>query len=92
MKLVDLRNRLAEGTEWNVTNHYINRPDHPCYGTNRRTILRSTSGGFWLSHETMEKGNLIPWPKAADIEEQDGAILIRGFPSSKDMFLTLTPA
>lgn len=91
MTLADLKRLLAAGSEWDVTNHYINRPDHPCFGTKRRVIVRNTTGGFWLSHPEMPNGNRIAWPKAAQVREENGAVLIFGHPTPDALFLTLTP-
>jgi len=91
MKLVELKRRLTAGTVWNVTNHYIKLPDHPCFGTRRRTIVKSTTGGFRLSQDGRPEGDRIRWPKATQIKEENGALLIFGHPTPDALFLTLKP-
>lgn len=77
-KLSDARRLLHQGRVVEVTNHYITRTDHPCYGTVEREIARTTSSHLWFVMSGMS-GN-VPWPKAAqlDVDERNGVIRFWG--------------
>ena len=87
---VATRGLVNVGQEFDVTNHYITRKDHPCYGTQRRTIERVTSGGI-----TFTESGRVKWPKASQVTvDSDGTIHLRGGGVSQgpdDAFLTMRP-
>lgn len=92
LSLPELRRRLTAGTSWDVTNHFITRPDHYCFGTRRAEILRTTTGGFYLPHPERPDGDRVRWPKAGSVRATpEGRILIFGHPKWDDLFLTLEP-
>jgi hypothetical protein len=86
--------RLTEAKQWvtvapplEVTNHYITRPDHPCFGTRRRVVTKVTGSSFYLD------GGRIGWPKASQVAEgPNGELLLYGHPKAGDLFLTLRRA
>lgn len=83
---------IIEGAQFDVTNHYINREDHPCFGTQRRTIMKVNSASVWLSHPDYPEGDRVPWPKAPQVEiHADGRVQFYGHPHADDLFLTFTP-
>lgn len=47
MTATDIKSAVREGTWWIITNHYIDRESHPCYGTRRRYITESNSSAFY---------------------------------------------
>lgn len=83
-QIVDL---FQPGTVVEVTNHFITREDHPCFGTNERTIAKATGSHLWFT----SNGN-VPWPKAAnlqaDMQAEPGIVRFYGYPNSNDLFLT----
>ncbi len=88
--LADVKALLVPGVVADVTNHYITRPDHPCFGTRRRTILAANSASFTLSNEGGPQPSRIPWPKAADASiDGAGRVHLAGHPKPGDPFLTL---
>lgn len=90
-----LRDKITVGQEFEVTNHYIKREDHPAYGTTRRVITNVNTAAFYMAYPGSAKGNRQEWPKVDRFSvEQDGTIkLFGGGVSQKadDLFLTLTP-
>lgn len=93
MRLADLKREVVPGTLWEVTNHYISCPDHPCYGTQPRRVVHANTTGFRLALDGVPEGSHVDWPKASQIaESEDGAILIYGGGASQDaerLFLTM---
>ncbi len=93
MTLADIKRLIRPGQEWDVTNHYITRPDHPGYGTTRRTVTKVTHTRFYLTREGSTGTSPIDWPKAAQVSAgDDGAITLRGGGLGQkpgDLFLTL---
>lgn len=82
------RASIAEGDTFDVTNHYIDRVDHPCYGTHRRVVVRNNAGGI-----TFDIGGRCSWNSIKELRlEDDGSITMWGFPTDGDLFLTLVPA
>lgn len=79
-----VRAMFMPGQVVTVTNHYINLPDHPCFGTKQRTIAKVTSSHLHFT----ESGN-VPWPKAKDVEVVDGVVAFYGFPQWGNLFLTI---
>jgi len=86
-----IKRQIQPGQVYEVTNHYITRPDHPCYGTRRETIAVVNTSSFRF--EGTQWG--IPWPKAAQMEmDAGGAIKLFGggaAQSPTELFMTLTP-
>jgi hypothetical protein len=83
-----IQQRLVPGQRVQVTNHYINRPDHPCYGTTERTIARNTTSHLWFT----ESGN-VPWPTADRLTIEGDTIRLYGGGAGQqpeELFLTLT--
>jgi hypothetical protein len=75
--LKEIKALVAVGDTFYVTNHYIRRTDHPCYGTNRRMVLAVSGSSFTLSSDGPVSG--IAWPKASQVTLDDaGAIHILG--------------
>jgi len=62
MTAAAIRALLAPGVVVRVTNHFITRADHPCFGTQDRTVARVTSGGLWFT-----VSGRVAWPKAAQL-------------------------
>lgn len=90
MTAAEIKRTVHTGDVFDVTNHYITRENHPCYGTNRRTVLAVNGSSFTLSNERGPQPSRVPWPKARGIElAPDGAILIYDHPKQGDLFLTL---
>lgn len=82
-----IRQRLTPGQTVTVTNHYIDRVDHPCFGTRQRTIERITSSHLWFT----ETGG-VEWPKAAQITAEGNLIRLYGGGCGQkptDLFLTI---
>jgi hypothetical protein len=84
MSAAAIKQSIRVGDVFDVTNHYISRVDHPCYGTNRRQVTRVSAGGV-----TFDIGGHTKWPKASDISEVDGVIEIGGHPFTGAKFLSL---
>ncbi len=87
MTLKDIREAFAPGQQVKVTNHYITRPDHPCYGTQTRTVSRVTSSHLWFT----ESGS-VQWPNRSQIIAIPGMVQLFGGGIGQqptDMFLTI---
>lgn len=89
--LTDAKKAATPGTTWTVTNHYLTREDHPCYGRTVRTVERVTTSRVYFAN-----GSYVDWPKAAQVE-RDGNGTVRLFGGGigqqpTDLFLTLVPA
>lgn len=46
--LSDFKALFTPGTEMEVTNHYIDRVDHPSFGTTQRRVVRSNGSSAYL--------------------------------------------
>lgn len=79
-----IQRRFAPGQVVSVTNHFINRPDHPCFGTRERTIAKVTS-----SHLHFTETRHVPWPKAEHLTVDGNTVQFWGFPKPNDLFLTI---
>lgn len=80
--------RFTPGLRVTVTNHYITRIDHPCFGTRTATVVRAS--GSHLYFEGVAGGT--PWPKkAADLRTDGDTVFFYGFPNEGDLFLTIVP-
>lgn len=84
MSLANIKRKFTPGQVVTVTNHFINREDHPCFGTRQRTITKVTG-----SHLHFDVGGSLPWPKASQITEQDGVVRWFGHPTPDALFLTI---
>jgi hypothetical protein len=89
--LTALRERLEPGTVWEVTNHYITSEGHPCFGTQRREVLTTSKAGFRLTMPGSDEGSHVVWPRAAQVSEEDGALVLCGPFDSMERYLTLRP-
>lgn len=93
LTVTELRRRVVPGAVFDVTNHYITREDSDFFGTSRRTVLKASNTGFYLSlpgqsGEVHPEGGKVDWPKAAQVElAGDGSLLIFGGPESADRWL-----
>lgn len=65
--------RFQPGQRVRVTNHYITRPDHPCFGTHDRTVTRVNGSAVWF-----EPSGRVAWPKAAQMWMQGNTITLYG--------------
>lgn len=84
---------LTPGTVWDVTNHYISREDHPAFGTNRRTVTRTTGSRVYLAYDSGAE-SYVDYPKAAQVEVDGATVRFFGGGASQpvtDLFLTFTP-
>lgn len=92
-----IRAEIAPGAVFDVTNHYITREDHPCHGTQRRTIVRTNTAAFYVSLDGVpgHTESRVDWPRASQIErDQDGTIRMYGGGAGQkpgELFLTLAP-
>lgn len=94
--LASIKRSFEAGQRYRVTNHYITKPDHVCYGTQERTVLKATTAGLTLSLDNhpdeyhRANGSHVDWPKAADAErDDDGTVRFywnRG--NGRELFLT----
>jgi hypothetical protein len=89
--LAEIKRAVQPGQVYDVTNHYITRTSHPCYGTRRDTITAVTGSSFrWASTQWATK-----WPRASQVQmDADGTIRLYGGGAGQkpdELFLTLTP-
>lgn len=100
MPLTAIKSAVGPGQVWDVTNHYITRPDHSCYGTTRRRVTKVNSSSVYMVLDTAPadaeaQWPTFTWPKAAQAAmDADGTIRLYGGGAgqqSGDPFLTLTP-
>ena len=101
MTLAEIKRQVTVGQVYDVTNHYITRVDHPCYGTTRRVVAKVTGSSVYLSLHS-DALQVMPgpyptfaWPKACQVEMRPGGViqLYGGGAGQKptDLYLTLTP-
>jgi hypothetical protein len=95
MPLTDIKSAVRPGNVYEVTNHHLTRPDHPWFGTSRRTVTRVTSSRFYLSYP--DHGvSYVDWPRASQADmDPDGTIRLYGGGAGQrpdELFLTLVPA
>ena len=91
--LTALKARFQPGSEWDVTNHYVDNPNHPAYGTTRRRVLRTTSGGVYLAYTGGGGVSRVDWPKASQVTADGESVTFSNHPHRLgDPFLTFTPA
>lgn len=92
-----IRATVTPGSVWEITNHYINRPDHPCYGTRRVTVDRANDSAFYVVgyfDGDRKATSRIEWPKAAQITQTGEVIRLWGGGINQgpdDLFLTMVP-
>ena len=85
MTLPTLKKALQIGSAVEVTNHYITREDHPCVGTNRRTVTTNNSASYGF-----DVGGKQRWPKASDVATAGpNCSRVYGHPHAGDLFLTI---
>jgi hypothetical protein len=88
MTASQIKRLFQPGQVVTVTNHYINKPDHPCFGTHPRTIAKVS--GSHLHFTWADRTDSVPWPKAANLRVNDsGAVEFHGFPVDGALFLTI---
>lgn len=84
MKLAAIKRLFTAGQQVAVTNHFITRAEHPCFGRKLRTVTRVTG-----SHLHFDVGGATPWPKAANVTYANGVVTFLGYPHAGDTFLTI---
>ncbi len=87
MTAAEIKKEFVAGHEFSVTNHYITREDHPCFGTRQVSVERVTSSSVYLA-----PGGRVPWPRASQmIRDADGTIRFFGGgvgQAADELFLT----
>jgi len=78
---------MVPGARIAITNHYITKKDHPCYGTRVETVTKTTSGRVMFT--PTNRG--VPWPKASAVKRDGDAFLVYGHPTPEALFLTIRP-
>lgn len=68
-----IRNLFTPGQRVTVTNHYITREDHPCFGTRVRMVARVTT-----SHLHFAESGSVAWPKASQMTADGGTVRLFG--------------
>lgn len=65
--LSSYKQAMRPGVELEITNHYITREDHSCFGTTKRRVGRVTGSSLYY------EGGQWPtkFPKASEIEQVD---------------------
>lgn len=103
--LTEIKRTVRPGDVFDVTNHYIRRPDHPCYGTSRREVVKVNTSALYLGYPRgasmntspgrRAAGSRIEWPRASQVQrDTDGTIRIYGGGIGQvagELFLTLVP-
>jgi hypothetical protein len=93
--LAAIKRSMQAGHEYDVTNHYITRPDHASYGTQRRTLVKVNGSALWLTNQAHPEGARVEWPKAGQAEmDDDGTVRLYGGGTGQkpdELFLTLVP-
>lgn len=62
--LTDFKAMFTPGAVVDVTNHYISKESHPCFGTTRRTVTRATGSRVYFDGPG-SRGGEMDFPKAA---------------------------
>lgn len=91
MSKADIIRLFKPGQRVRVTNHYITRADHPCFGTQTRTVTRVNGSAIWF-----EPSGRVEWPKAAQIAIEPDGSAVKFFGGGigqqpTDLFLTIAP-
>jgi hypothetical protein len=68
-----IRALFHAGQPVTVTNHYITRSDHPCFGTQARTVAKVSGSHLWFT----ESGH-VKWPKASQMAYNNGVVQLFG--------------
>lgn len=90
--LSEFKRIMVPGAVVEVTNHYITREDHPCFGTTRRTVSKANGSSYWFDPiSTQERTFAINWPKVPQVVPMGAKFLIYGHPKPDDLFLTISP-
>jgi hypothetical protein len=87
MTKAQIRALFRPGQTVRVTNHYITREDHPCFGTQTRTVAKVTTTSLWFT----ATGN-VQWPRVDQVETEDGIVRLFGGGIGQqptDLFLTI---
>jgi hypothetical protein len=79
----ELIDTFHAGSRWAVTNHYITREDHPCYGTREAVVVSVSTAGV-----TLEPGGYSSWPKASELRVDGDGIHWDSHPHASGPFLT----
>jgi len=87
--LSEFKEMMQAGTVVDVTNHYITREDHPCFGTNRRTVSHANSSSWHYWDSRAGRDHCLKWPKGSQICKSGDAFLIYGHPKPGDLFMTI---
>ena len=93
MTAATIKRTVKPGDTFDLTNHYISAPDHPCYGTRRVTVTTANDSSFRYEADGGGTG-MVRWPKAAQLaaDTEAGTITLRGGgvgQQSHELFLTL---
>lgn len=82
------RELFTPGQRVTVTNHYITRQDHPCFGTRLRTVVKVTGSSVWF-----DTGGRVEWPRRKEqiFGDNDKVTLLGGGAGQKpdELFLTI---
>jgi hypothetical protein len=85
MSQAAIKATVHAGDVFNVTNHYITREDHPCFGTRRRTVVRTSAKNVTWQQD--DGDHSVPWRRVELLA--DGSIRVYGHPTPDALFLTL---
>lgn len=101
MPLTAIKSAVRPGSIYDVTNHYIRRPEHPSYATTRRRVTRVTGSSVYMVPEpppadiAAPKWPTFTWPRASQAEmDSDGTIRLYGGGAGQrpdELFLMLIP-
>ena len=90
--LTDFKATMRPGAVVDVTNHFITREDHECFGTTRRTITNANTSSWSYYEPAHDSDHAMKWPLARNIFRSEmGTFQIFGHPKDGDLFLTITP-
>jgi hypothetical protein len=79
MTVADLRRMLIPGVRVRITNHYITREDHPCFGTRDEEIVKANGSTFTLSNPRGARPSPISWPRRDQlVANENGSVTILG--------------
>lgn len=87
LTLSAIRQKFTPGQIVTVTNHYITKTDHFCFGTQQRTIAKVTT-----SHLHFTESGHVAWPKASQIQADGDTVRLFGGgigQAPTDLFLTI---
>jgi hypothetical protein len=94
MNGTEIKREFQVGCVFDLTNHYITREDHPCFGTRLVRVNRSNSAALYTSDPDGQIRR-IEWPKASQLErDENGTIRFYGGgigQAADELFLTFEP-